>query len=783
MSGNEKGSAPEITGDRADGPTEAQTADNIEHRSRDKSSLSIPHLDEDADSLTAALAYAESGWYVGPVKAGTKHPGSVLDKHWQTQTSRDPEVIAAWFAGTDYGVFLHAGRSGAVIFDVDSPENRPALLADAIERTAPPFQSTRTDDPERGHCVFAAPEGHTFGNGKGALAGPWGEVRGQNGVVIVEPSPHASSDAGGRYKWISNGMLPTLPHELVLALPAAHEASDAATDATVRDFLARDYPHPSRPDLDMVAVRSFIGKIEAGESRHDSAVGAAIGLCKDGAAGLYDPRPSLDTIEGAFIAAVMQDGTGDRQGAARTRPEARAEWHGTLAWAVGQATSDDFDGEAHHAYVAELFPPKVDPDAEAAFWNSSPNLSTIFDYALARLVSPWAVLGAVLIRVAHTIPPEVVLPPIVGGTASLNTFAAITGPSGVGKGASARVAREVLPLEMSVDTVEPASGEGIIAAYVRHRKVKGQDPVPEMYRHRVVIDVPEVDKLTALGARNGSTIDSHLRQLWSGETVGSITSDPARRRQLEAGTYRAGLILGVQPERSEALFDATGGGTPQRFVWLPATDPRVSADRPPLPEPIALVDQKWHRTKVADEADLYVEHVLSVPAEAEDEVVAAAVARSRGELDALDGHALLARLKVAQLLTFLDGRRTMTIEDWDRSAVVMAVSDRTRMAAQQAVRKQREGRAQAAGRFDAIRSDTAAEATEDRATKRVAKIVRRHAAAADAGGIARAALRRRLASRDRSHFDTALDRAVEVGDVAVEETDHGERIVSTEDRS
>src|SRR5215217_889746 len=72
--------------------------------------LVVPDVSPGHDTLAAALAYAAAGWYVGPVKADTKNPGSLLGKDWQRRTSRDPQVISAWFAGTDHGVFLHAGQ-------------------------------------------------------------------------------------------------------------------------------------------------------------------------------------------------------------------------------------------------------------------------------------------------------------------------------------------------------------------------------------------------------------------------------------------------------------------------------------------------------------------------------------------------------------------------------------------------------------------------------------------------------------------------------------------------
>jgi hypothetical protein len=161
------------------------------------SPLSIPELDDDVDTLTAALAYAAAGWYELPVRRGTKKPGSVVGDGWQHKSSRDPKQIAAWFAGTDHDIALHCGRSGAVVFDVDDPDKLPNVLRSHLGSA--PFQSTRPDVPGRGHYVFAQPPGRTIGNGTGRLGGAWGEVRGLNGVIIAAPSHHVD---GGRYEWV-----------------------------------------------------------------------------------------------------------------------------------------------------------------------------------------------------------------------------------------------------------------------------------------------------------------------------------------------------------------------------------------------------------------------------------------------------------------------------------------------------------------------------------------------------------------------------------------------------
>src|SRR5690606_21193184 len=119
--------------------------------------LSIPDRTHDMDVLSAALAYAEAGWYVGPLEAGSKHPGSLLGKGWQHRTSRDARQLIAWFAGSMEGVglFLHAGRSGAVIFDVDCYGEVPPELLSGLGPA--PHQSTRPDEPGRGHYVFRQP--------------------------------------------------------------------------------------------------------------------------------------------------------------------------------------------------------------------------------------------------------------------------------------------------------------------------------------------------------------------------------------------------------------------------------------------------------------------------------------------------------------------------------------------------------------------------------------------------------------------------------------------------
>lgn len=149
------------------------------------------------DVLGAALGYATAGIYGLPIDRTAKHAGSVLGKGWPAKSSRDPKVIAAWFAGANHGLALHLGRSGVMAFDVDNPDQLPAVLTELFAATNPPFQSTRVGQPGRGHYLFRVPEGRTIGNSLGHLPAGWGDIRGRNGIIVVEPTVHSKAEQGG----------------------------------------------------------------------------------------------------------------------------------------------------------------------------------------------------------------------------------------------------------------------------------------------------------------------------------------------------------------------------------------------------------------------------------------------------------------------------------------------------------------------------------------------------------------------------------------------------------
>ncbi|MGH3700646.1 MAG: bifunctional DNA primase/polymerase [Pseudonocardiaceae bacterium] len=298
------------------------------------SELVVPTIDEDTDTLTAALAYADCGWYVLPTAPRNKNPGSRVGAGWPAKSSRDPQQIAAWFAGSADGLALHVGRSGALVFDVDAPDALPEVLTRYLHIA--PYQATRLDEPSRGHYVFSAPQGRLLGNSKGALSGGWGEVRGTNGIIVAAPSAHAHPD--GRYRWLRTGPVPPLPDELAAMLPEASPATDAATDSTVRTFLT-EHTSSSNPGLLSAVVSGFTREVRDGHSRHGAAVTAACWAMREAAAGYYPATEAANKLRAAFLHSVEQTRPGS--GRVAGDPMAPTDWAGALAWAIGQARATD----------------------------------------------------------------------------------------------------------------------------------------------------------------------------------------------------------------------------------------------------------------------------------------------------------------------------------------------------------------------------------------------------------------------------------------------------------
>jgi hypothetical protein len=414
----------------------------------------------------------------------------------------------------------------------------------------------------------------------------------------------------------------------------------------------------------------------------------------------------------------------------------------------------------------------------AELWDQRPVFRHLHDFARARSAAPAAVLAAAVARAVAMVPPEYVLPPLVGSVGTLNQFFALVGKSGRGKGSATGAARDALELvtgpagsltaawrdpigKENLYSCDVGSGEGLLAGYVVYR------PTPKPARlHRVracvMFNVPEVDHLAAVGGRQGATLLPVLRKAWSGEDLNSQYVDPAKRLRVDANTYRCVVLAGVQPRRAGVLLDDSDGGTPQRFVWLPTDDPGAPDVTPEPPEPLEV--------RLPPALTPGRRHVLAVCPEAVHAIKSARQRQLRGEGgDDLDSHRLYAQEKLAAGLAVLDEHLHtdgITAEDWRLAGAIMAASDAVRDAVKREQRQQAGEINRARGQAEAERE----EVKDDAAVKRTASAIVRKLSPDE--WITGAALRRRLDPTHRQRFTAAVERLHDAGLIDVEAVEH-----------
>lgn len=683
------------------------------------SELSLPDV-AGLSLLEAAVAYAEAGWYVLPTDpADIKNPGSVVKGRWHEKSSRDPEQIRRWWsANPNYGIALHCGRSGAGVFDFDMDSlgciDGYGLcgVADAL-RAAGAVQATRRDG-DRGHYMFLLPDGgKEYGNSAGAFT-LVGEFRGKNGVIIAAPTPHPDADTkGGDYRQVTTGPLGRLPNVLRECLTEAGETADPLSDAEMDAFpdthTADGCGRESCRHTIAGQVTQLRQRIADGASRHESLVSVAPWAFAEAMAGCYPAREAFGTLHRAYAEHFDPDTESQRVASLG------AEYLRIVQWAMAVAVADP-----DRAHRNDGTP--TDAELEA-FWSSRPELERLRTFARARCVGPWSTFGAVLARVIATIPPNVVLPPTIGSEGSLNLFVALVAPSGFGKNTSEAAAEAFVAGETYVHVATPGSGEGIPKQYAYKKKAEQINQ-----RNAVLFTVSEVDTFAALAGRSGSTLMPELRKAWMGERLGFGYADVEKAVAIMAHRYRMTMVVGVQPGRGATLLKDADGGTPQRFIWLPTTDPNAPDEPPEEPEPLALpawpspgqqrsLDTDGDTVKLKfGPVDVYrldtpvnkdEFHVLVLPPSVVEAVRGEQRAKLRGEASgakALDAHATLARLKVAVGLMWMNGRTDkVSEEDWELAGVVMGVSNSVRAEVQAALRSNAVKSDRERGRRDADR--------------------------------------------------------------------------------
>lgn len=393
------------------------------------------------------------------------------------------------------------------------------------------------------------------------------------------------------------------------------------------------------------------------------------------------------------------------------------------------------------------------------FWASRGDLQQIRAAAHARCASADAVLHMIMARVA-AMTPHTTRVDTHRGPASLNLFTAVIGDSGGGKscaqGAAADLLRPPPGLDF-LDAVPVGSGEGIAEAFMG---MMGTPKRKTQIRHNALFYVDEGAVLAKLAERSGSTLGETLRRAFGGEALGQTNATADRSRLVPRHEYSLGLIVGFQPDAALHLLSEASLGGPQRFLWASTTDPWITDDRE-WPGELSIARSPFAAS-------------LSLPPGTTEELRRKAVERTRGfgeggaqpsEVDPLDSHADLVRIKVAGLLSLLDGRQAISPEDWELASTIWQVSCAVRAEVISHGQRQQEQARRADHKRVAERRVAEVGAEEQAHVQRVANRLAK--ATVRAGGELKVTEFRRNAGRDRDWLDQAIEHAVAAGRLRV----------------
>jgi hypothetical protein len=460
-------------------------------------------------------------------------------------------------------------------------------------------------------------------------------------------------------------------------------------------------------------------------SRHDN-VGHALGnLARDEERGRAGATSAIELLRGEFVAVLGR--------------EREAEYDRMVDFSRNQAASTLSTQEREAAYQANFLaeikrrnqvhvgrgygptgasPPTVPigppfaPNLPDDFWAARPLLAHIRQAAWTRILSPDAVLGAVMARMAAITPPAFRLPPTVGAPASMNWYVALCGPPSSGKSAAISTAARLMPIADRPRVVERplGSGEGLVELYLGFEAEQQNGKtiqVRKQMKDGAFVTLDEGAALAEMAERKGSTLLAFMRSMWNGGRVGTTNASAETTRYLPEGAYSLGVVVGFQPALAAALLADDAAGTPQRFIWTSSTDPGIPDDAD-WPGELRLPLLQLGREARLD-SNLVVAGLIVA------EVRQAALARGRGQVvtESLDAHQDLLRLKAAGLLAMLDGRLEITVEDWQLAGVIVRTSVAVRAQVVDAVGWESQERAREAIRFHASKAKATVLATHE----------------------------------------------------------------------
>lgn len=324
----------------------------------------------------------------------------------------------------------------------------------------------------------------------------------------------------------------------------------------------------------------------------------------------------------------------------------------------------------------------ADVEIETALdlWQSTDRLKKVAQAADNMGVNRLAFLTVLMSRILAEVPPEIKLPGAqdgaIGARASLNLGVMLVALSGQGKSSIYKQTATFFDDREPPIGGEPSTGQGLIQAYQRFDKEEGvMVDEPDM---RGLFYIDEVETLMALSNDKTSTTTARLRSMIMGEQVSDTNATAERKRRLRAGTYRFCLVVAAQPALTGFILQGREAGTPQRFVWVQAVDPKTKIrreDRPEYPGPLM-----WDESFLNDLNPVLNDPVVQYPDWMKEQIhdlyekSASREIEDGGEED-WASHRALTLLKVATGIAFLHESIEITDEYLEIAEQVMKASD------------------------------------------------------------------------------------------------------------
>ncbi|WP_328858154.1 bifunctional DNA primase/polymerase [Williamsia herbipolensis] len=652
----------------------------------------------DTDFLSAAVCYLDAGWFsILALPQGKKYPPPTGFTGHDAPDASFPDLTAWAEDNPEQNLALRMPEN-VIGIDVDHYNGKQGgdTISDAEQRWGalpPTWRTTSRDDEHSGIRFYrVAPGTHL----KDRLGDAVEIIQRSHRYAMAWPSVHPS---GGTYAWIGpDGQntipnvddLPPLPIEWERGLEVT--APRLVADASQLDGIDFATTGPMSPSVDG-RLREAIADLSTPGGRHDTTRNHVLRLMSLSAEGHTGVREALTRLGKAFVIAVAD------------RADADSAQH-------------EYAAMVNHPRGKALIAANLARPQENSIWDATPYLAQIRDAAHSRMLSPAVVLGVVLAYRLGEVPPNVVIPAIIGAPASLNMYSALWGPSGGGKTAALAVGKELI--SSTHWTAPPGSGEKIPGLFVAPDK-EAENGV-RWLRRNAVCAYDEITSLAGMANRSGSTLVGTLLSAWSGSAIGAQHQDTTRTHPVPDHSYRLCLSVGVQPRNAGVLMNHQGSGLPQRFLWLNSIDPTLgSLDYTPNASITPL-----HLSDVANWGDaLGPRRDVRVCDSAYRAVWATKSAYHRGEVDGTDSHRLLLQLKVAAGLSILSpgiDEPEITEDVWALAGRVLTeLHDPCIALASSEGSRQAKAAARSAGEMDAEREHAAEHAKVEKAANRLRK--------------------------------------------------------------